>query len=45
MVGVYTVILTVPADATPGSTDPVQVIAYDASNTPYFAQGSVIPVQ
>lgn len=44
-IGVYVIELQVPADTATGPYQPVGVIAYDATNTPYFAQPSYIPIE
>ncbi len=44
LIGVYAVTLQVPTNAAAGN-DPVQIIAYDTSGNPYFAQGSFLAVQ
>jgi uncharacterized protein (TIGR03437 family) len=44
LIGVYALTLTVPSDSATGNI-PVNVIAYDASNNPFFAQGSFLPIQ
>lgn len=45
LIGVYALTLTIPSDAPTGSNISVGAIAYDAANNPYFAQGSVLPIQ
>ena len=45
LIGVYVIELQVPADTATGPYQPVGVIAYDATNTPYFAQPSYIPIE
>jgi uncharacterized protein (TIGR03437 family) len=45
MVGVYVITLQIPADTQTGPAQPIGVVAFDAAGTPYFAQGSVIPIQ
>ncbi len=44
LVGVYLVTMTIPSNEA-GGTLPVQAIAYDSAGNPYFAQGSVLPIQ
>ncbi len=43
-VGVYLLTMTIPSTTAAGIV-PVQAIAYDKAGNPYFAQGSVLPVQ
>ena len=45
MVGVYVIALQIPSDAQTGPAQPIGVVAYDAANNAYFAQGSVIAIQ
>ena len=45
MVGVYAIALQIPSDTQTGPAQPIGVVAYDAANNSYFAQGSVIPIQ
>ena len=45
MVGVYVLTFQVPIDTQTGSAQPLAVIAFDAANTAYFAQGLGIPIQ
>jgi uncharacterized protein (TIGR03437 family) len=45
LIGVYIVILQVPADTQTGPYQPIGVIAYDSSNNAYFAQPTYIPIQ
>jgi uncharacterized protein (TIGR03437 family) len=45
MVGVYVIAIQVPSDTQTGPAQPIGVIAYDAANNTYFAQGSYIPIQ
>jgi uncharacterized protein (TIGR03437 family) len=44
LIAVYSITMTIPADAPSGLIN-VNVIAYDAVNNPYFAQGSLLPIQ
>ena len=45
MVGVYVLTMQVPVGTQTGPAQPLGVVAFDAAGTPYFAQGSVIPIQ
>jgi uncharacterized protein (TIGR03437 family) len=45
MVGVYIITLQVPVGTQTGPAQPLGVVAFDAAGNPYFAQGSVIPIQ
>ena len=45
MVGVYVITLQIPTDTQTGPAQPISVVAFDASNNPYFAQGSFIAIQ
>ena len=44
VVGVYLLTMTI-ASSTAAGIVPVQAIAYDKAGNPYFAQGSLLPVQ
>jgi uncharacterized protein (TIGR03437 family) len=44
VVGVYLLTITIPLSTAAGIV-PVQAIAYDKAGNPYFAQGSLLPVQ
>jgi uncharacterized protein (TIGR03437 family) len=45
IVGVYILTLQVPIDTQTGPAQPVGVVAFDTAGNPYFAQGTVIPIQ
>ncbi len=44
LIAVYALTLTIPPDAPTGLVN-INAIAYDAANNPFFAQGSVVPIQ
>jgi len=44
MVGVYVITVQIPSDAQTGMAQ-LGVVAFDTAGNPYFAQGSVIPIQ
>jgi uncharacterized protein (TIGR03437 family) len=45
LVGVAAVTMNIPANTVPAAQVPVGFIVYDAAGNPYFAGGSVMPVQ
>jgi uncharacterized protein (TIGR03437 family) len=45
LIGIYVVILQVPADTPTGPYQPIGIIAYDSANNAYFGQATYIPIQ
>ena len=45
MVGVYILTFEVPVGTQAGPAQPLGVVAFDAAGNPYFASGSVLPIQ
>jgi uncharacterized protein (TIGR03437 family) len=45
LIGVYVVVLQVPADTKTGEYQPIGLIAYDSANNSYYAQSTYIPIQ
>lgn len=45
LIGVYVVILQVPANTQTGPYQPVGLIAYDSANNAYYAQNTYIPIE
>jgi uncharacterized protein (TIGR03437 family) len=45
MTGVYILTLQVPIDTQAGPAQPLGVVAFDAAGNPYFASGTVLPIQ
>ncbi len=45
LIGVYVVVLQVPADTKTGPYQPIGIIAYDSANNSYFAQATYIPIE
>lgn len=45
LIGVYEMTITVPSDAAANSAAPINILEYDASGKPYYAQGSYLPIQ
>jgi hypothetical protein len=45
LVGIYIVIMQVPADTKTGPYQPIGIVAYDSNNNAYFAQPTYIPIE
>jgi uncharacterized protein (TIGR03437 family) len=45
LIGIYIVIMQVPADTPTGPYQPIGIVAYDPEKNAYFAQPTYIPIQ